>query len=477
MKTEGKILIVDDENGVLKLAQRILTNSNFSVETATTAKDALSLLGTNNFDLIILDNFIPETPGLELAKHIQKKDRSCEIIIMTGLPDKNLIDDFRELGIVYFIFKPFHELQMIYTVHAALYHSRLKSMLVGTDDLRGSKIVGSSKNCQHLRSEIVTFASSTLPILIMGETGTGKEVIANEIHRFSGRSSKPFIPVNCASLGTLANTQLFGHIKGAFTGAIRTTKGFIGAADGGTLFLDEVGDLTKESQVNLLRFLDTGEYTTVGEETPRTADVRIICATNKDLRDGIKEEWFREDLFYRIAGSIIETEPLRNRPEDIPLLVCHFIEVLGEEQQKSFKISPRAIHALNQFSWPGNVRQLLQVLRVLTQRRKEKEISYADVIREIGPVGGTKLASYREAKNKVIREFDQEYFSQLLFTAGGSLKKILEISEMHKKNFYDKIKEYGLSTKLYKSKNVSQPRASSENNNPIPPDNPISLNA
>ena len=458
MTDTPKILLVDDDVAIVELARRLLTEEGFHTETAHDAKETLNLLEKTNFDLVILDNFMPETSGLELAKHIQEKNKSSELIIMTGAPDKSIIDEFRKLGIVYFIFKPFHDAQLIYTVHAALYHARLKQSLLSKSlsNSRNSAIIGISENCRFLRSEIQTFTASLVPVLVLGETGTGKEVIACEIHRFSHRKNKAFVPVNCATLGTLANSQLFGHAKGAFTGAIRATKGFIGAAEGGTLFLDEVGDLPTETQVNLLRFLDTGEYTTVGEDRFKHADVRVICATNKDLKDGIEAGWFREDLFYRIAGSIIKTEPLRSRPEDIPYLVWHYLEKFGDDENKTYKISPHAIQALQQHSWPGNVRQLIQVLRVLTQRCNTKEISYPAVINEIGPVSSCPIASYRESKSATIKEFDQEYFTKLLLMTQGSLKKILELSGMHKKNFYDKIKECGLSTKLYKHKRNSE---------------------
>ena len=456
MGNTEKILVVDDDVAIVELARRLLTEEQFHTETAIDSKGTMSLLGKTRFDLAILDNYMPEITGLELAKHIQEKNKSSEIIIMTGSPEKSIIDEFRKLGIVYFIFKPFHDAQLIYTVHAALYQARLKQSLAlrTSRSSKDSGIIGISESSRFLRSEVQTFAASMVPVLILGETGTGKEVIAREIHRLSNRKNTSFVPVNCATLGTLANSQLFGHTKGAFTGAIRATKGFIGAANDGTLFLDEIADLPLETQVNLLRFLDTGEYTTVGEESFKKADVHVLCATNKNLRDGIKEGWFREDLFYRIAGSIINTEPLRSHPEDIPYLVWHYLEKFGSDENRTYTISPHAIHALQQYSWPGNVRQLIQVLRVLTQRCVEKEISYARVINEIGPTVDAVIETYREAKNKAIKEFDQEYFAQLLLIAEGSLKKVLELSGMHKKNFYDKIKDCGLSTKTYKNKKV-----------------------
>ena len=458
MGENTKILVVDDDVAIVELAKRLLTAEQFNTETAHNADDTTRLLEKKKFDLVILDNYMPGTSGLELAKHIQEKNKSSEIVIMTGAPEKSIIDEFRRLGIVYFIFKPFHDAQLLYTVHAALYHARLKRSLAAKTShaTRSSGIIGISESSRFLRSEIQIFAGSSVPILVLGETGTGKEVIAREIHRFSPRKNASFVPVNCATLGTLANSQLFGHAKGAFTGAVRATKGFIGAANRGTLFLDEVGDLPLETQVNLLRFLDLGEYTTVGEETLRRADVRVICATNKNLRDGIKDNWFREDLFYRIAGSIIQTEPLRLHTEDIPYLVWHYLEKFGDDENRTYKISPHAIHALQQCSWPGNVRQLIQVLRVLTQRSAGKEISYSDVIKEIGPTDETRIATYREEKNEAIKQFDHEYFTRLLLIAEGSLKKILELSGMHKKNFYDKIKECGLSTKVYRNKKGSE---------------------
>ncbi len=452
MTREGPILIVDDEPGVRDLTARQLNDENYRTATAANARETLTLLAKQSFDLVIVDHNMPDVSGLELARSIQQKNHTCEIVIMTGLPDRHIIDECRKLGIIYFLFKPFHEAQLIFTAHAALYHARLKHA-INADAAGGSSdsgVIGISKFCRYLRSEIQTFAGSNVPVLIIGETGTGKEVIAAEIHRHSQREKASFTPVNCAIFDTLANNELFGHAKGAFTGAAQSSKGFIGAADGGTLFLDEVGDLPMETQVKLLRFLDTGQYTSIGNPAGKSADVRLICATNKDLRAGIEDGWFRKDLYYRIAGFVIETEPLREHPEDIPSLVWHFLELIGNKLNRTCRISQHGIQAMSRHTWPGNVRELMQVLNVLTQRCRDREIAYADVIREIGPLEGITIDTYRDAKAKALREFDQEYFSQLLSIAQGSLKTVLELSGLHKKNFYTKIKEHGLSVKSFR---------------------------
>lgn len=452
--SEGRILAVDDDRNVLKLIQQHLAETNYEVVVSQSVQDASKLLKKDVFEISLLDYLMPVTNGLDFARHIRETYKDMEIVIMTGFPDKPLIDAFRSLGIGYFLFKPFTDIQLIYTIHAALYHLRSMQTLFADRALEPalSGIIGVSEYCRHIRSEIMCLAPGEIPILISGETGTGKEVVARGIHLVSPRSSKgSLIPVNCAILGQLADSELFGHVKGSFTGAVCSTDGFIGSANGGTLFLDEIGDLPVETQAKLLRFLDTGEYVRVGESVPRSANVRIISATNRDLKVCIKEGRFREDLYYRIAGAAIHTSPLHSHPEDIPLLTWHFLQIFSNMRDQTFRISQHALNALMQYPWPGNVRQLKQIVHILTQRCQNREISYADVVHEIGQMDKTWVENYHDVKGAVIREFDRVYFSQLLVLADGSLSKALEISGMHKKNLYEKLKQYGLSLKLYSS--------------------------
>ena len=323
-------------------------------------------------------------------------------------------------------------------------------MSKNTSGISKYKFIGVSKSICHIFADIITFANSKVPILLSGETGTGKDIIANNIHAAGNRWDKPFIPVNCSTLGTIAESEFFGHTKGAFTGADSTAQGYAGAADGGTLFLDEVCDLPAETQTKLLRFLDSGEYYSVGSNSFKKSDVRIICATNCDLKERVKQGYFRKDLYYRVAGVTIYVEPLRTRPEDIPHLVWYFLEMFSNSHNITPGISTLALNALTKYSWPGNVRELKQTIYVLTLSCHNREINYADVIHHIGPVDIGSQENYHAKKEKVINDFDIAYFTKLHALTKGSLKQALEISGMHKKNFYEKLKRCNLSWKRAK---------------------------
>ncbi len=325
-----------------------------------------------------------------------------------------------------------------------------------------TELVGYSSFCRMVREQAPIIAASDLPVLIVGASGTGKDVIARMIHAAGRRAGKPYLPLNCATLGSLAESELFGHVTGAFTGAVRGTYGFLGSANGGTLFLDEVGELSLEVQTKFLRFLDSGDYFRIGENVPRFADIRIIAATNQDLETRIRERRFREDLYYRLCGFVIKTEPLSERTEDIPLLVRHFIRIYAQhsDQEEPF-ITSEAINILASRSWPGNVRQLKYAVFKLCHFARGGVITH-ELISEIDrktyascnktrpPTQDCKLEQYKIAKEKAIAEFDRRYFTSLLETARGNLKETLTISGLHKKNFYLKTKRLGLNPKDFK---------------------------
>ncbi|MBW2030871.1 MAG: sigma-54-dependent Fis family transcriptional regulator, partial [Deltaproteobacteria bacterium] len=392
---------------------------------------------------------MPELDGIQVASHIINNSINVEIIMMTAQPDRTGIDACKEMGIAHFLFKPFSIQQLIYTVYAALYSTRMHRALLenARNSRNGSPIVGISSGCRQLRREISLLSTSDLPVLIEGETGTGKELIAREIHNQSRRRDRPFLPVNCATLGSIAESELFGHVSGAFTDAKRSTRGYVGSAEGGTLFLDEIGELSLSLQSKLLRFLDTGEYTKVGESEPRIADIRIIAATNRNLENICSEKRFRRDLFYRIRGACIRTFPLRRHPEDIPPLVWNFLGIMASQRNRTFHISPDAVSALSAYEWPGNVRELKHTIHLLCDLSLDGEIRYRDVARCIGIKGNNGIGSYQREKEKTLRDFDMNYFSQVLMASSGKLQKALEITGMHKKNFYMKIKQLGLSLK------------------------------
>lgn len=445
-----RILIIDDEESIVIFLEKTLKKVGFQVNGCTSSKKAFELFEKEEFDLAIIDLMMPDISGVKLSRNILESGKSTEILIMTGFPEESIIESCLEMGISQFIFKPFQEPQVIYSVFAALHHHRnMKAYQAQMETSRESGYVGISFSSRDIRRKVFEIANTSLPVLITGESGTGKEVIARDIHRNSSRSRAVFLPVNCATMGSLAESELFGHVSGAFTGANRSTAGYVGTANRGTLFLDEIGELALEIQAKFLRFLDDGEYLRVGENHVKFSDIRIIAATNRDLEKMIGENKFRQDLYYRLAGEVIGTQPLRDRKADIPPLVWHFLGKFGTDQNRTFDISADAMSILMDHDWPGNVRQLRQTLHKVCELAPRRHISGHDVRRVIGQhkIGG--IQAYREAKVEAVRDFDTEYFSRLLIAAQGSLKIALELSGMHKKNFYDKIKQLGLSVKTY----------------------------
>lgn len=302
------------------------------------------------------------------------------------------------------------------------------------------ELTGCSPHVQKVRQQVRELAPLPIPILIHGESGTGKEIVANLVHRHSPRSQKPFMAVNCAALPpSLIESELFGHVQGAFTGASKTKHGFFEVACGGTMFLDEIGDLPVDLQVKLLRVLDKGEFNRVGETQARVADVRIVSATNRDLNAMMQSGMFRSDLYFRLKGGCIALEPLRNRREDIGPLVDYYIG-------KTHTLSREAMELLTGYAWPGNIRELSMVCAAIKGRSAGPQIT-GDVVRTSlghkGPAAGP-LSSYHESKAQLIRDFDREYFSAVLKQNGGNITRAAMQAGMDRKNFRQRLKIAGL---------------------------------
>lgn len=450
-----KVLVVDDEPVIVDFIDEVLTENGYHLECYSSPSSALSALKTRAFDLAVIDINMPEISGVELSRQIIEVSPYTEIVIITGVPDEENLDPCLRMGLTHFLFKPFNKSQLIYTIYAALHFKRLRNAYVSSTNakIKGSGLIGVSMSTRDIRQEVVTIADMNIPVLILGKTGTGKEVIARDIHNNSSRFSKPFMPINCAVLGSLAGTELFGHVSGAFTGASKSTKGYIGSAEGGTLFFDEIGELPIEIQAQLLRFLDNGEYNRVGEAATKKADIRILAATNRDLESMCASGGFREDLYYRLSGTIIKTTPLDDRKADILPLIWHFLELFGTAQNKTYEISSEAASLLIEAKWPGNVRQLKQTLYKISQIAPSRKITGIDVRRVFGGGQSVEVLSYKQAKERALDEFDREYLGNILGLAQGSLKEALQLCGMHKKNFYVKINQLGLRMKDFTSRN------------------------
>ncbi len=376
-----KILVVDDEEIVLLSCERVLTEEGYEVRTRPGGKEALALLGEETFDLALVDLMMPGIGGIELLKVMKRDYPDMAVIVITGYSTVESAVEAMKSGAADFLPKPFTPDQLTLVVKKTLDARSLRmENLYLRGELQGKyrfeNIIGSSKGMQEIYRLVGKVAPTSSTVLITGESGTGKELIARAIHFNSLRKDLPFVPVDCAVLSEhLLESELFGHIKGSFTGAVVTKPGLFEVADGGSLFLDEIGNISLTTQSKLLRVIQEREFTPVGGTKVKRVDVRIIAATNKDLPERIKEGAFREDLFYRLNIVPIHLPPLRERPEDIPLLSQHFLEKYSRELEKKPKtLSPAAVELLLRYPWPGNVRELENTMERLTVMTDEETI-------------------------------------------------------------------------------------------------------
>ncbi len=378
---KAKILVVDDEEIILLSCERILTEEGYEVQTRLSAADALELLAQDNFDLVIADLKMPGMNGIELLRAIKQDYPNISVIMITGYSTVESAVEAMKGGAADYLPKPFTPDQVAVVVQKVL---AARSILLENIYLRNelqakyrfSNIIGSSRNMQEIYRLISKVAPTGATVLITGESGTGKELIARAIHFNSLRKDRPFVPVDCAVLSeNLLESELFGHVKGSFTGAIVTKPGLFEVADGGTLFLDEIGNISLTTQGKLLRVIQEREFTPVGGTKIKKVDVRIIAATNKDLPEKIKDGSFREDLFYRLNIVPLPLPPLRERRDDIPLLAQHFLEKYSRELGRKPKtLSPAAVEVLMRYSWPGNVRELENTVERVTVMTEEEVI-------------------------------------------------------------------------------------------------------
>ena len=367
--TKAKILVVDDEEIVLKSCRKILEGDGHQVLTALSGQEAFDLLEKEPLDIVITDMKMPGIDGMGVLERVKEKYPDILVIMITGYSTVQSAVQAMRLGAFDYIPKPFTPDEVLIVIEKAL---EKKSLIYENIYLRKEleakygfdNIIGSSPKMQAVYKLIRKVAPTDSTVLIRGESGTGKELIARAIHFNSPRKQKPFVPVDCGVLASeLLESELFGHVKGSFTGAIVTKPGLFEIADGGSIFLDEIGDTNPNFQSKLLRVIQEREFTPVGGVKPKKADLRFIVATNKDLEKLVEEKQFREDLFYRLNVVSITIPPLREKKDDIPLLAYHFLRKYAKEMNKNIKsISVDAMNMLIAYTWPGNIRQLENVI-------------------------------------------------------------------------------------------------------------------
>jgi len=385
-----KILIVDDEKSLLDLLSRVFTKEGYQVQTTTSAQRAMEIIEKEDLDLLIADIRLPEMSGMEILKRCREIRPDVPVIMITAYGNMKQAIEALKIGALDYIIKPFDIEELKITVAKGMEKRRLEQEnLLLKREIRErysfENMIGKSRAMQEIFALIEKIAGTDSTVLITGESGTGKEMAARAIHGLSRRSDRPFVSINCAALPeNLLESELFGHVKGAFTGAVSDKKGMFEVAQHGTLFLDEVGEMSPWTQVKLLRALQERKIRRVGGTEEIPVDVRIIAATNQDLKKRIEEGKFREELYYRLNVISFEMPPLRRRVEDIPLLVNHFLQKYCQQMGKKMKrISPEAMSLLEMYDWPGNVRELENVIERVVAIEDRETITPASLPPEI----------------------------------------------------------------------------------------------
>ncbi|HOV99187.1 MAG TPA: sigma-54 dependent transcriptional regulator [Bacteroidota bacterium] len=454
MANNVTILVVDDEAPFLQVAQALLESENYTVETAADGVAAINILQQKSFDVVLLDIKLPRVDGIEVLKFIHEHYLNTQVIMLTGVHDIKTAVECMNLGAFNYVTKPYSADELLHTIDRALERKRLniENKVLKSELARhtyADKIIGESKAMLELLNIAAKVAPTDSPVLIQGASGTGKELIANFVHKNSLRKDKQFVTLNCASIPeNLIESELFGHEKGAFTDAYQMKQGLVEIADGGTLFLDEIGEINLMLQPKLLRFLQTGEYRRVGGNKNLRSDVRVISATNKKLIDEVAVGRFREDLMYRINVITLNIPSLSERKEDIPLLVDYFLK--NRIRPRGLKmIEPKALELLMKYDWPGNVRELENVIERASILCKDNLIRVEDISLPIGQ--RTILQKETIASSGIqigsavpMREIEKAHISGVLNSVGWNKNTASQILGISLKTLYTKIQQYNL---------------------------------
>ncbi len=447
MNRKAGILVVDDEEGILESISGILGDEGYDTITTTTGEDALNIISDADIDLVILDVWLPGIDGIETLKKMKEQWPDIAVLMVSGHGNIDLAVKATKLGAYDFLEKPLSLEKVIIAVERAIERKRLETE---NRELRESirrewDIVGKSPVIESLKAQIRIAGPTNSRVIILGESGTGKELVARALHEASKRNAMPFVEVNCAAIPhELIESELFGHEKGSFTGAFEKKKGKFELADGGTLFLDEVGDMAPGTQAKVLRVIETQEFQRVGGSRNIKVDVRLIAATNKDLQAEIKKGTFREDLYYRLNVIPINIAPLRERKEDIPLLVEHFLHIFAQQYGQMPKAFSRAtIDALMSYDWPGNVRELRNVVERMVIMSPSKVIEARDIplLKETRTSSDYfNLKSLKEARDV----FERDFITKRLKDNNWNVSRTAEELGIERSNLHRKIKALGI---------------------------------
>jgi len=434
------ILVVDDVPQTLEVLQRNLTSQDYRVFTASSVAEAIEILDATSVDLVITDLKMPDVDGIHLIRHIRENLRETEVMMITGYPTVEGAVTAVKTGAEEFLSKPFTDEELLAAVRRTLDKLQRRKTIEAPGPLTGIVsygLIGDSEAMQQVFRAIAKAASTSATGLISGESGTGKELVARAIHYHSPRVASPFVPVNCGAIPEeLLESELFGHVKGAFTGALETRAGFFQTADGGTIFLDEISETSLSMQVKLLRVLQDKEVVMVGSTRPRKVDVRILASTNKDLSALVKKGIFREDLFFRIHVITIDLPPLRERGEDLLLLIRHFTARFAMELGKSVpQFSDQALQVLRNYRWPGNVRELENVIQRLVVMTDGSLIEVPDLpsLMRFSSLRGVGF-------HRTLAEVEEEYIRNVLASVNGNKTRAAKILGIDRKTLREKLK-------------------------------------
>ena len=474
--SSGTILAIDDELELLRSMRKILGREGFTVITAASGEEGLLVLQQDQPpDLVLVDMMMPGIGGMEVLRAVQKRHADTQVIVITAYATvENAVQAIRE-GAYDYLPKPFSADHLVLSVNRAMERGRLTRenralrARLGTTKTEGqSPIVGQSPAIQRLRELVRRVGPTDLGVLITGESGTGKEVVAQALHQASARSRRPFVPVDCAAIpANLMESELFGHERGAFTGASSRRKGLVEAANGGTFFLDEIGELDPQTQVKLLRLLQERQFRRVGGTELQSVELRVVAATNRPLEKMVKSGEFREDLYHRLNVVHVHLPSLRKRPEDVPLLLKHFVErYCAESGRPPLRLSTAVVDALTSHAWPGNVRELVNCARYVSSLAPGPEVRLADLPPRVqggssprtpGPsavtveaVGGATPGirydlSYKKAKRLWLEVFEYSYISQLLKEHNGNISHAARAAGIDRKSIQRLMKRNDMS--------------------------------
>ena len=445
--TDTVVFIVDDEEGIRESLSGIFEDEGYTVLTAGTAEKAFDMLKEQTPDLMFLDVWLPGIDGIQALTKIRESNPELPIVMISGHGNIELAVNATRIGAYDFLEKPLSLERVLLVASRALERRtlELENKALKQDLTEKWRLIGNSPKMKQLSEQIDMAAKSNGRVLILGESGAGKELVAHTLHGSSTRASKPFIEMNCAAIPQeLIESELFGHEKGSFTGAFERKKGKFELADEGTLFLDEVGDMSLSTQAKVLRVIETQEFQRVGGSKNIKVDVRIISATNKELAEEVKKGTFREDLFYRLNVIPIPLPPLRERKEDIPELVDYFLGYFAAEYgQKPKKITPDGLKMLEVYDWPGNIRELRNVIERLVIMIPSNTVTPRNII--LGEAARSDYFTFNTLK-EARESFEKDFIIKKLEENNWNISKTAEILDIERSNLHRKIKAYDIKT-------------------------------